>query len=258
MVAGSNADRQRNQTAADGNTRQVTCTWTAVPVPGSRHHRHALYGRARPAVGTGAVPGPAARRRSNSLYKHSLRLFQASTWHWLEIHFAGRAIQEPVCGAQSERFHSAQETGNGLAHGRLPGPCGCGEVERHHGASMDPRLWAPLAWAFGLVVVIALAALGVALVRRRLGPGAEGGAGPAAQGRPDWITLLTQLQNPGPPVTSWIAWAPPLVAQARTCPTVLRAPLIKALGQAASQCRDPMVAASMSQVRAALAALPAG
>lgn len=121
---------------------------------------------------------------------------------------------------------------------------------------MDPRLLASLGWGIGLTVTVTVAVLAVVLVRRRLGPGADA-ASPPSSALPDWITLLTGLQSNRLETKPWIGWAPLLVARVRACPPPLRAPLIIALERAISQCRDPLVSASMVQVRAALAALSA-
>ena len=108
----------------------------------------------------------------------------------------------------------------------------------------------------GLALTVGVAVVAVVQVRRRYGLGAEP-SGSSASAVPDWITLLTSLQSNRLETKSWITWAPLLVAQARTCPPPLRAPLIVALERAISDGRDRLVCASMFQVRAALAALPA-
>jgi hypothetical protein len=123
---------------------------------------------------------------------------------------------------------------------------------------MDPRLFSPLAWSLGVMVLIGLLAFAIVVVRRKTVADEEDSAatGPTP-GRADWVGLLTRLQGAGLPDKQWPALAMDLTAQIQACPPALRAPLQAALDGAIARCRDPLTAAAMTQVRRALAALPA-
>jgi hypothetical protein len=124
---------------------------------------------------------------------------------------------------------------------------------------MDPALRS-LLWGIGLLVglmsLVALAVVFVVRLRRRFTTIDEA-ASVAGTAGADWIGLLTALPTDRLPAREWITRAPGLVAQVVSCPVPLRMPLIAALDGAISRCNDPLARASMTQVRRALAALPA-
>lgn len=122
---------------------------------------------------------------------------------------------------------------------------------------MDARLFSPLAWSLGVVLLIGLLAVAIVLIRRKTVAQEEGAAVPDASGRADWLGLLTALQGTGLPAKQWPALAATLAAQAHACPAALRAPLVTAFDGAIARCNDPLVGAAMTQVRRALAAAPA-
>jgi hypothetical protein len=121
---------------------------------------------------------------------------------------------------------------------------------------MDPLLRS-LVWGVGLMVLVSLAVLIVVQLRRRFTAAEEGGVPVAGAAHADWIGLLTALPTDRVPAREWITLAPGLVARALSCPAPLRAPLIAALDAAIARCNDPLAHASMTQLRRALAALPA-
>lgn len=114
----------------------------------------------------------------------------------------------------------------------------------------------PFLWAFGVLVLIALAAFAVIVVRRRTIVVEDPAAPPTSSGSTDWIGLLTAVQSDRIPGQSWLTLGPTLAAQVASCPPPLRAPLIAALDGAIARGRDPLASASMGQIRRALAALP--
>lgn len=122
---------------------------------------------------------------------------------------------------------------------------------------MDARLFSPLAWSLGVVLLVGLLCVAIILVRRKTIAADAGEGGGATGGRPDWVGLLSALQGPGLPARQWPALAATLAAQASHCPTALRAPLIAALDGAIGRCSDPLVGAAMTQLRRALAAAAA-
>lgn len=121
---------------------------------------------------------------------------------------------------------------------------------------MDPLLRS-LVWGVGLMVLVALAVLIVVQLRRRFTTAEEAGTPVAGTAQADWIGLLTALPTDRVPSREWLTLAPGLVAQTADCPAPLRAPLIAALDGAIARCSDPLARASMTQLRRALAALPA-
>lgn len=122
---------------------------------------------------------------------------------------------------------------------------------------MDARLFSPLAWSLGVILLIGLLALAIVLIRRGTIAPEQGTPAGGAAGRTDWVGLLSALHGAGLPAKQWPALAATLAAQAHDCPPALRAPLLTALDGAIARCGDPLVGAAMTQVRRALAALPA-
>jgi len=135
------------------------------------------------------------------------------------------------------------------------GSLGCGHRHQYQGAIMDP-LARSLVWGIGLMVLVALAVLIVFQLRRRFTISDDADTAPSDRQQTDWVALLTNLQLGRLAPTTWMALAPTLVQQASTCPPALRAALITAFDRAIAQSSDPLVVASMTQVRRALAALP--
>ena len=119
----------------------------------------------------------------------------------------------------------------------------------------DFQVLQPFLWTFGVLLLIALAALAVVVVRRRT-IAEDLAASPAGSGSTDWIGLLTAVQTDRIPPPTWFTLGATLTAQVATCPLPLRAPLVAALDAAIARSRDPLASASMTQVRRALAALP--
>ncbi len=122
---------------------------------------------------------------------------------------------------------------------------------------MDPLTLRSFGWAMGLLVVVAVAVVAVLLVRRRTIAADDPGASPLSRAQVDWVGLLTALKLDRMAAKAWVAQAPQLSAQAASCPAALRQPLILALDAAIARASDPFAAAAMTQVRSALAVLPA-
>lgn len=120
----------------------------------------------------------------------------------------------------------------------------------------DLQILQSFAWAVGVLLLIALAALAVVVVRRRALVMENPASPSSTAGSTDWIGLLTAVQADRIPPTAWFTLGATLTAQATTCPLPLRAPLVTALDGAIARCRDPLASASMTQVRRALAVLP--
>ncbi|MBA3698535.1 MAG: hypothetical protein H0W78_06765 [Planctomycetes bacterium] len=120
----------------------------------------------------------------------------------------------------------------------------------------DLQILQSFAWAVGVLLLIALAALAVVVVRRRALVMDNPAVPPSTAGSIDWIGLLTSVQADRIPPTSWLTLGATLTTQVATCPLALRAPLVAALDAAIARSRDPLASASMSQVRHALAVLP--
>lgn len=121
---------------------------------------------------------------------------------------------------------------------------------------MDPLLRSMM-WGVGLMVLVALAVVILVQLRRRFTAADETTAPVAGADRADWIGLLTALPTDRVALRDWLTLAPELVAQVASCPAPLRTPLIASLDGAIARCSDPLASASMTQVRRALAALPA-
>jgi hypothetical protein len=124
---------------------------------------------------------------------------------------------------------------------------------------MDPRtlqIFHSFAWAVGVLLLIALAALAVVVVRRRTVVTEDPLAAPASSGPTDWVALLTAVQADRIPGKNWLTLGTTLAPQVSSCPPPLRRPLIAALDSAIARSRDPLASASMTQVRRALAVLP--
>jgi hypothetical protein len=122
---------------------------------------------------------------------------------------------------------------------------------------MDPLTLRSLGWAMGLLLLIAIALVAVVLVRRRTVAPDEPGSVPPRGAQADWVGLLTALRLDRMPAKSWMVLGPQLAVQAASCPAALRQPLIVALDAAIARSSDPFATAAMTQVRSALAALPA-
>lgn len=120
----------------------------------------------------------------------------------------------------------------------------------------DLQVLQPFLWTFGVLVLIALAAFAVIVVRRRTIVAEDPAAAPTNNGPTDWIGLLTAVQSDRIPGRSWLTLGPTLATQVASCPPPLRMPLVAALDGAITRCRDPLASASMGQIRRALAALP--
>lgn len=120
----------------------------------------------------------------------------------------------------------------------------------------DLQIVQSFAWAFGVLFLIALAAFAVVVVRRRTIVAEDAAAPPGVGGPTDWVALLTAVQADRIPANAWMVLGTTLATQAGTCPAPLRAPLLAAFDGAIARSRDPLVSASMTQVRRALAALP--
>lgn len=120
----------------------------------------------------------------------------------------------------------------------------------------DLKILQSFAWAVGVLLLIALAAFAVVVVRRRTVVADNPVAPPSAAGPTDWIGLLTAVQADRIPPNTWFTLGATLTAQVATCPLPLRAPLVAALDGAIARSRDPLASASMTQVRRALAVLP--
>lgn len=121
---------------------------------------------------------------------------------------------------------------------------------------MDERLFSPLAWSLGVVLLLGLLGVAIVLIRRQTVAPEDGGAPSGTPGRTDWVGLLSALQGAGLPAKQWPALAATLASQVRECPPALRAPLMAAFDGAIARTSDPLASAAMTQVRRALAALP--